>query len=192
MPISSRNTSPAIINLLLKTSCHHLILTEGSAIVQAAHGIQSTLRNQAHELELVPFPSLDAFLPQLGCTFDKNDLFVRYPPIIHHGHDLPAMYLHSSGSTGFPKPIPLTQRYIFELMKLRTCFLWQTMDFGYSVNPFHLLSCNPGLWELSAPRGDGFSSLPPYGDFNSHSLSRRYWWKSCPLDSYYPSSPSDP
>lgn len=118
MPISTRNSAPAVVNLLTKTSCHHVVFEGGSAIDQGIRDIQQLLDNEEHEINFIPFPSIDSLFPSLGDTADSPAL-AMYPPVTYHSQDKPAMYLHSSGSTGFPKPIPLTQRYILQLMDLR-------------------------------------------------------------------------
>ncbi|KAF8953018.1 putative aminoadipate reductase [Flammula alnicola] len=82
-PISPRNTAAAVVHLLQSTSCHHLVTT-ASTLKDLLDGVQAELNANAPDYDLV----IDKYL-QLG----PSDL---------------AMYLHSSGSTGFPKAIPQT------------------------------------------------------------------------------------
>lgn len=122
--MSNRNTAPAIANLLSKTSCHHLIRTMDSATDRIVNEVYRTM-DGSHPINLIPVPLIEKLFPHLGHE-TVDDPFEPYPAVKYHSQDKTLMYCHSSGSTGFPKPIPLTQRYIFQLMNLRESPFSQT------------------------------------------------------------------
>lgn len=62
------------------------------------------------ELTIDEIPALSYAFPKLGRECE-TDPFVPYPsPASRPDLDSPAIYLHSSGSTGFPKSIPFSHR----------------------------------------------------------------------------------
>lgn len=84
-------------------------------------GIIHQLANEepAFLVDVEEVPSLKSIFPHLG-TESENDPFVPYPGYsVRPGLSDIAFYLHSSGSTGLPKTIPLTQRNILHWAKLR-------------------------------------------------------------------------
>ncbi|KAG6878934.1 putative NRPS-like protein biosynthetic cluster [Termitomyces sp. T32_za158] len=105
-PISPRNTPAAIVHLLLKTSCHRLITTSAT-LSSLLDGVKTELAAD-FDLSIEEIPMLYQIYPRLG-NETVDDPFERYPPPLMRPHmsDV-ALYLHSSGSTGFPKAIPQT------------------------------------------------------------------------------------
>ncbi|KAJ6617595.1 hypothetical protein B0H10DRAFT_2033150 [Mycena sp. CBHHK59/15] len=112
-PISPRNSPAAIVNLLRKTSCHRLVATcvTLDSLLAALHLFsRSILTWEAkHRIAFEPYAD-DASCPSL---------------------DGICMYLHSSGSTGFPKAIPETHRALMQ---------WTTLGFFPCAIAFHILS----------------------------------------------------
>ncbi|KAJ7087944.1 putative aminoadipate reductase [Mycena belliarum] len=112
-PISPRNSAAAVIELLRKTSCHRIVAT-CVTLEPLITEIQEELRQTASDssLTVVEMPSLERVFPNLGAETSNSD-FHPYPsaptpPLL----DDITLYLHSSGSTGFPKAIPATHRII--------------------------------------------------------------------------------
>lgn len=87
---------------MMKTNC--------SRIVTLHHAHNALIENILKEipgLQLVvdELPTLSYAFPKLGSEVEA-DPFVLYPvPASRPDLDSPAIYFHSSGSTGFPKPI---------------------------------------------------------------------------------------
>ncbi|KAJ8509096.1 hypothetical protein ONZ45_g8704 [Pleurotus djamor] len=112
-PISPRNSPAAVIRLLKATNCHRIIATKVT-LKALIEGVQSQLDQDKSTFSLTvdEVPSLESVFPKLGYE-TANDEFSPYPdyPVKPSLSSL-ALYLHSSGSTGFPKPIPLTQTSI--------------------------------------------------------------------------------
>ncbi|KAF7341009.1 Acetyl-CoA synthetase-like protein [Mycena sanguinolenta] len=105
-PISHRNTTTAIFHLLKNTSSHRVLTTKGSARL-----LETVATNNAvYELSIEEIPLLGQIYPHLGHETTEHQ-FVPYPsPTTSISLDDVALYLHSSGSTGLPKPIPQTHR----------------------------------------------------------------------------------
>ncbi|KAF8868636.1 acetyl-CoA synthetase-like protein [Gymnopilus junonius] len=112
-PISSRNTPAAVVNLLKKTNCHCLLTTR-STLRELLDGISVKLQIEVSSYQLLvdDIPSLQEIYPKLGHEHE-DDPFVPYSsqtarPAITDT----AIYIHSSGSTGFPKAIPQTHEIL--------------------------------------------------------------------------------
>jgi acyl-coenzyme A synthetase/AMP-(fatty) acid ligase len=106
--MSPRNTATAIIKLLQDTSCHRLLTTQETLrllISEITSELSSSHSSYDLSFEEVP-PLLDIF-PKLGHE-KEEDAFQPYPSGVRPPLDDVLIYLHSSGSTGFPKTIRQT------------------------------------------------------------------------------------
>lgn len=105
--ISPRNSPAAIVNMIRKTRCSRIVT------VHSTHQtLMEAIRGEAPDLELTvdEIPALSYAFPKLGCE-RASDPFSPYPSLaLRPDLDSPAIYLHSSGSTGFPKSIPFSHR----------------------------------------------------------------------------------
>ncbi|OAX31791.1 putative aminoadipate reductase [Rhizopogon vinicolor AM-OR11-026] len=109
-PMSPRNSAEAVINMMEKTNCHRLITTHRS-LDSLIDGIKTSFVSQGTEmtqLQIDEVPALKDLYPTL-VRDSPNEAFVPYPPPTSRTSENDILfYLHSSGSTGFPKPIPMT------------------------------------------------------------------------------------
>ncbi|TFK33796.1 acetyl-CoA synthetase-like protein [Crucibulum laeve] len=143
-PVSHRNSARAIVHLLRETDCHRIITTPatlGSLIDEVIDNIRSTDAEFSLNIETVP--TLQQIYPKLGteCSADPFETHINYQR--KQITDI-ALYLHSSGSTGLPKVIPVRHQALVE---------WATMlpanfrDYkprlrlgGMSIAPFHSMA----------------------------------------------------
>jgi acyl-coenzyme A synthetase/AMP-(fatty) acid ligase len=107
--MSPRNSAAAVIDMMEKTKCSRLITTQhslGSLIdaIKADFVCQGAEMGQLHIDEV---PALKDLYPALVSN-SPNEAAVPYPRTSRPSKDDILLYLHSSGSTGFPKPIPMT------------------------------------------------------------------------------------
>ncbi|KAN0082898.1 hypothetical protein V8E55_008693 [Tylopilus felleus] len=106
--VTPRNSAAAVVDMMKKTSCSRIL------ILQHAHnGLIKSIRDEMPSQELVvgKLPTLSYAFPKLGAEVEA-DPFMPYPaPASRPDLDSPAIYFHSSGSTGFPKPIPHNHRF---------------------------------------------------------------------------------
>ncbi|KAF9478063.1 putative aminoadipate reductase [Pholiota conissans] len=119
-PISPRNTAAAVINLLKKTSCHHLVTTTGT-LKDLIESVQAELKeiDPNYELIIKEIPTISQVLPELsgGVKNGTEEALVDYPDVTQQPNpDDIAIYLHSSGSTGLPKAIGKTHRQLEHLV----------------------------------------------------------------------------
>lgn len=104
--------------MLQKTSCHR-ILTTGASLSPLMAEIRSII-DKDYALSMEEIPTLAQIYPRLGCE-TVNDPFVLYPvPNPLRRLDDIVMYIHSSGSTGFPKPIKETNEIMLEWCYMRS------------------------------------------------------------------------
>ncbi|EGO19943.1 hypothetical protein SERLADRAFT_418199 [Serpula lacrymans var. lacrymans S7.9] len=137
-PISPRNPPAAIVNLLKRTSCHHMIMTQ-QPLHALLNGIKSELGSaqsgpeaSTFDLTVQDVPSFADLYPKLGCE-TESDPFEPVPPVPARLNDV-ALYLHSSGSTGFPKPIPQSHLVV---LHWASCFFppTATLESGRPIIP---------------------------------------------------------
>ncbi|KAF7789152.1 hypothetical protein EIP86_000089 [Pleurotus ostreatoroseus] len=107
LPISPRNSSAAIANLLEQTSAHRLI--SQASLSSLTKATQEELLIKGHPLFITPLPSLSEVFPNLFPQKTHHTPVVPYPNAKNpRTQDEVVLYLHSSGSTGFPRAIPQT------------------------------------------------------------------------------------
>ncbi|KAG6907803.1 putative NRPS-like protein biosynthetic cluster [Tephrocybe rancida] len=110
-PISPRNSPGAIVELLTKTSCCRLLTTHAYLDTLIAAVKSHTIGNSISDLLIEEVPSIASVYPYLAHE-TTDDPFERYPPATKRpSPDDLCLYLHSSGSTGNPRPIPQTHIY---------------------------------------------------------------------------------
>ncbi|KAF9228211.1 acetyl-CoA synthetase-like protein [Gyrodon lividus] len=109
-PMSPRNSSPAVANMMQKTGCCRLIVTQHSLghLVDGIRTELASLDDGSIQLRIEEPPALAYAYPKFG-NEAASVPFVPYPKAQQRPVNNDIMYyLHSSGSTGFPKPIPIT------------------------------------------------------------------------------------
>lgn len=122
--MSPRNSPAAVANMMRKTGCRRLIATRHS-LGTLLDGIRTEFASgvdEPIELEIEEPPALAYAYPKLGKETASTP-FVPYPKADERPVDDAIMYyLHSSGSTGFPKPIPITYLTAVHWCITRACF----------------------------------------------------------------------
>lgn len=118
-PVNPRNSPEAIAHLLQSTSCHRVVGTPASFPSLFADVSAALPPDYALTVDELPFGH--SLYPKLGSE-TAADPFEAYPPPARR----PALtdigyYLHSSGSTGFPKAIPFPHQVVLEWFNDRTC-----------------------------------------------------------------------
>ncbi|CAK5275098.1 unnamed protein product [Mycena citricolor] len=144
-PISHRNSAAAIAHLLESTDCHRVLTTKAPLENLVADvAAQLAGQNQKYELSVEEIPLLGELYPHLGHESAAHQ-FTPYPLSgpIPPNTDI-AICLHSSGSTGFPKPIRMSHRLLLEIAALGS--VGQLKAFtprlasGF-LPPFHAAGC---------------------------------------------------
>lgn len=117
--ISPRMSAASIVHLLQKASCHRL-LTNQTTLKTLVDQVRSLVASISPTFELLieEIPSMADMYPKLSQETGA-DPFQPYPAAVQRPSlDDICAYLHSSGSTGLPKPIPQTNRIIIETARL--------------------------------------------------------------------------
>ncbi|KAF9067129.1 putative aminoadipate reductase [Rhodocollybia butyracea] len=126
-PISPRNSPAALYHLLKKTSTRKVVTTEAT-LKNVLLGLREELKANDPDYKFDPSriieaPSLQELYPHLG-NETANDPFtpIAFPPS-PKDTDI-AIYLHSSGSTGLPKPIAFTHQIVKDNAALIRSISW--------------------------------------------------------------------
>lgn len=133
LAISPRNSEAAVINLLEKTHSKVLITSEKYETLaksSAAHvsGVQVILGDSLEIATLVQEPLNPDHAHLLNKEFSDEDITKS------------ALIIHSSGSTAFPKPIYLSNRYLFNMINA----FHHVLDDDNRINENDtFLSCTP-------------------------------------------------
>jgi acyl-coenzyme A synthetase/AMP-(fatty) acid ligase len=105
--MSPRNSSAAICHMLRKVSSHRLIVT-ASSLGSLLDDVKKELAATHYALDIQELPAF----PDIYPYFTHENISDPFEPIELPSRDTFAdgivLYIHSSGSTGFPKPIPWT------------------------------------------------------------------------------------
>ena len=115
-PMSPRNSAPATCHMLDATSCERIISQE--SLAPLVEQIRADREAKGQRLHVEEMPSLSTVFPTLASPQQNGGApFQPYPtsgkPV---DIDSRCFYLHSSGSTGFPKSVPFTHRYILTFL----------------------------------------------------------------------------
>ncbi|KZP21519.1 acetyl-CoA synthetase-like protein [Athelia psychrophila] len=133
-PIAPRNSAEAVVSMLQKSGCRRIVTT--SATLGPLISQIKALTPADSSLTFEDVPTVSQCYPHLGQEMPSHP-FTPYPaPQTPLDLDQPLFYLHSSGSTGFPKPIPQTSRTILGWLG------------GMHLPPFHTLGT---VLQLFAP-----------------------------------------
>ncbi|TFK37077.1 hypothetical protein BDQ12DRAFT_608601 [Crucibulum laeve] len=97
-PISPRNSVSGVANLLQKTGARHLFVSADQAMQRIAASVCESVQG----VEILPVPTFEDLYGA------EEDEFIPLEPMQHQDVKRTAMILHSSGSTSFPKPIPIS------------------------------------------------------------------------------------
>ncbi|GJE99007.1 acetyl-CoA synthetase-like protein [Phanerochaete sordida] len=111
-PMSPRNSVPAIVNMLRKTSCTRIISQAAFAPIIAE--VQAELEKEGLNLAVDELPALQQIFPDFGPAGEAAEVEPFPAPARAPTDEDILLYLHSSGSTGFPKPIPQSQAAFFQ------------------------------------------------------------------------------
>ncbi|KAH7890598.1 acetyl-CoA synthetase-like protein [Phlebopus sp. FC_14] len=111
--VSPRNSPDAVVDMMKKTRSSRIV-----TLHDAHQGLMQGIRSAAPDIDFIveELPTLAYAFPKLGLEVE-SDPFVPYPPPASRPDvNKAAIYIHSSGSSGFPKPI--AQSYKIQVQRL--------------------------------------------------------------------------
>ncbi|KIK64020.1 hypothetical protein GYMLUDRAFT_40242 [Collybiopsis luxurians FD-317 M1] len=145
MLISPRLTPVAVLNLLRVAGAHRLLIT-GHTLHELLQGIKDLAASSEppYELSIEEVPAFHQIYPKHG-TEKAEDPFEPYPWVSSFpAQNKTALYLHSSGSTGLPKAVPISHGNM--LYTFHPCvgsyakYKVPLRLGGMALPPFHLLA----------------------------------------------------
>ncbi|KAH7929530.1 acetyl-CoA synthetase-like protein [Leucogyrophana mollusca] len=150
-PISPRNSAAAVAHLLDKVGVDHVLVGREQVMQDLVNDALDVLRDQ--------YPS--APTPNLSPMFIFEDLFLPTEdghamsetlPFKYKGPNSPLIILHSSGSTGFPKPVPWTNHTLSQLALapwFGECDLTGQVLSAHTIPMYHGMGMLQLLWTAS-------------------------------------------
>jgi acyl-coenzyme A synthetase/AMP-(fatty) acid ligase len=110
--MSPKNSLPAFLNLFEKTGCKHIISDHSSSHIVTA--VEEALRCRGDSLKIYQPLDLFTVFPQFSNVKDVANIKPFPPTSKPFSMDNPVLYLHSSGSTGYPKPVALREAQMLQ------------------------------------------------------------------------------
>jgi acyl-CoA synthetase (AMP-forming)/AMP-acid ligase II len=110
-PMSPRNSSAAICHMLKQVSSHRLIVT-ASSLGPLLENIKKELAVSDYTIDIQELPVFPDIYPRFTRESASDPFESIEPPSRDAFVDGVVLYIHSSGSTGFPKPIPWTHKVL--------------------------------------------------------------------------------
>ncbi|KAI0718411.1 acetyl-CoA synthetase-like protein [Cerioporus squamosus] len=101
-PLSTRNSAAAVAHLVRSTDIHEFLVSSDAGMQRVAQEAKEELEKDGYHVDPLP-------VPDFGQLFNEDVV----PAGVKMGTlsgDNQALIIHSSGSTSFPKPIPITHR----------------------------------------------------------------------------------
>ncbi|KAJ7935114.1 hypothetical protein B0H13DRAFT_1949732 [Mycena leptocephala] len=104
-PLSTRNSEAAIAHLITESGVNYLLVSQDTHMQDIARKANDILQSKNVHITLISIPTYEEI-----CAHDREDRDAL-PPLQPIDDDRVLIIAHSSGSTSFPKIIPLTQKY---------------------------------------------------------------------------------
>ncbi|GJE98682.1 putative NRPS-like protein biosynthetic cluster [Phanerochaete sordida] len=114
-PMSPRNSPQGVCHMLESVACTRVLAQASTSAL--VHQVQGELHAKDVALRVDELPGLPEVFPQL-CDGSEASAEVRPYPVSARLIDMraPSLYVHSSGSTGYPKSVPFTYRRLLQWM----------------------------------------------------------------------------
>ncbi|KAF7351301.1 Acetyl-CoA synthetase-like protein [Mycena sanguinolenta] len=106
-PISTRNSDVAIAHLISQSGVRWLLVSPDAHMQELARKANALLQERGVSVEILPIPTYEEISGMQG-DLDVDAL----PELGKIGDDEVLVIAHSSGSTSFPKVVPLTHKYM--------------------------------------------------------------------------------
>ncbi|KZT73191.1 acetyl-CoA synthetase-like protein [Daedalea quercina L-15889] len=116
--MSNRNSPAAVAHLLSKVDVKHLVIGREQAMHDLAQEAFALLNVQNVDTALPETSSMPVF-DELFTPASENSLGTNLSalPYRSRGADAPALILHSSGSTAFPKPVTFSHQRLLQIAR---------------------------------------------------------------------------
>ncbi|KAJ7770520.1 hypothetical protein B0H16DRAFT_1881524 [Mycena metata] len=105
-PLSPRNSDMAIAHLIAESGIKYLLVSADAHMQEIARKAKVLLGSRSVHVDMIPIPTYEEISTTRGTDLDALPL----APLIDDEQII--LIAHSSGSTSFPKVIPLTQKHL--------------------------------------------------------------------------------
>ncbi|KAM5540085.1 hypothetical protein V8D89_006225 [Ganoderma adspersum] len=102
-PISTRNTAAAVTDMLSRTGATHLLVSPDAVAGRVADEALKSLADLRVHVDRLAMPVFEDLFPTIVDPASSFETDVEFPT--SYDMEAPAVIMHSSGSTGHPKPI---------------------------------------------------------------------------------------
>ncbi|KAG8930870.1 hypothetical protein FRC02_003563 [Tulasnella sp. 418] len=166
-PISTRNSPAALAHLLVKTNAQFVFTTPDAPTQTLINAALESLKEPSNTESSGAFDVSILSVPQFEHLYPSEDTSFEYlPDMPNPGIDTPALILHSSGSTAFPKPIGYSHRNLLENMRhpyYGGVDLSDEILAAHGLPPFHAIGIVTTCWASSTGMQIGVfkPSFPP-------------------------------
>ncbi|KZO93862.1 acetyl-CoA synthetase-like protein [Calocera viscosa TUFC12733] len=172
-PLSIRNSVPALEHLIQKTGCRYLFgnVAEFGTSPNSLHETTAEVMGLIPGLRLLEVPTYTQLYPRLMNPvepYNSKDDATRtpfldpvrsYPEYTNVTRDSELLYLHSSGSTSFPKPIPFSHKYWNSVCRSMSIGASQTVGSRWGLMGLPVFHGLGVVVTLGAPAAGGAISL---------------------------------
>ncbi|KAI0345580.1 acetyl-CoA synthetase-like protein [Trametopsis cervina] len=150
-PMSPRNSGPAVCNMMEKTGTHRILSDSHTSALIAE--VLEELSEKSYAAEVTEMPGLFDAFPSLAPGSSERAV----APVEPYPYEEPKSFedilliVHSSGSTGFPKPISWSHQYYLNAMRCSVALYARehgTKWFVGALPPFHAYALG---WQMALP-----------------------------------------
>ncbi|KAJ7039814.1 hypothetical protein C8F04DRAFT_996222 [Mycena alexandri] len=110
-PLSTRNSDVATAHLIAESGIRYLLVSSDGHMQEIARKATALLKARSLHVDITPIPTYEEIFTTQGADLDA------LPPAPPIDDERIILIAHSSGSTSFPKVIPLTQRYLQSMVQ---------------------------------------------------------------------------
>ncbi|KAF7339024.1 Acetyl-CoA synthetase-like protein [Mycena venus] len=132
-PLSTRNSDVAIAHLIAESGVKYLLVSQDAHMQNIAHKANGFLQSKNVHITLISIPTYEEI-----CA-DEHEDRDALPPLQPIDDDHVLIIAHSSGSTSFPKIIPLTQKYFIKIHGPRPVDLSIRVQAAHGAAMFHAM-----------------------------------------------------
>ncbi|KAF7348965.1 NRPS-like enzyme [Mycena venus] len=131
--LSTRNSDVAIAHLIAESGVKYLLVSQDAHMQDIARKANGILQSKNVHITLISIPTYEEICAD---EHEDRDALPALEPI---DDDHVLIIAHSSGSTSFPKIIPLTQKYFIKIYGPRPVDLSTTVQAAHGAAMFHAM-----------------------------------------------------
>ncbi|KAJ6538443.1 hypothetical protein DFH09DRAFT_1398139 [Mycena vulgaris] len=132
-PLSTRNSDIAIAHLIAESGVKYLLVSQDAHMQEIARKANTILHSKNVHINIVPIPTYEEI------STDEHSDLETLPPVQTIDDERVIIIAHSSGSTSFPKVIPLTHKYLIRNSGPRLVDFSTRIQSTHSSAMFHIM-----------------------------------------------------